>query len=320
MGFFGWAIVAGLLALWFWWMERRHGAAIQRLAAKEPVRAPATDDDDDDDDDDYEQRRRRRLRLAQLPLHALAVVFGLAALVFLVLSFFRTVPTGTAAVPVTFGSAGKQVGPGLHVEWPITKMKNISVRTQSYTMAPTGDDPSVQVLGEDATGATADATLLFRVQKKKATDLYENIGGSYATTVVRPSARTCIRAAFAQFPLVQAATTEFGQVERNSDQCIRRKLAGTGVGVLDFQLRELRLSAQVTNAINGKIAAETVGAKSALDPAYLQFLYIQAIQQIGSSKNSSTLVIPSPSNGLGLNITPPSPSTSAPSTTTTPGG
>src|SRR3954463_6148745 len=115
MGYFGWAIIAGLLALWFWWMERRQAARERRLAEKVKARAAAGDDDEDDDEDEYDRRRRRRLRVTQLPLHAFAVGFGLAPALFFVLSFFRPVPSGPAGIPVTFGSASEQVGPGLHV-------------------------------------------------------------------------------------------------------------------------------------------------------------------------------------------------------------
>lgn len=283
MGFFGYAIVAALLALWFWWLEKRQKAVATRLAE-----AAERSDDDDDDDTDLE-RRRRLLRLSRAPLHALAVLFGAIAVVCLVLSFFRTVPTGSAAVPVTFGKAGGQVGPGLHVEWPITRMKNISVRTQSYTMAPKGDDASVQVLGQDGTVATADATLLYRVQRSKVSDVYTNIGTGYTTTIVKPTARTCVRAGFTKLPMITAATQSFQQVEADIDACIKEKLQPNGINVVDFQLRELRLSAQLQNAIDGQIAAKMLGVDSPLNDKYLQLYYLQVLQQF--AKNGNSIVV-----------------------------
>jgi hypothetical protein len=315
MGFFGYAIIAGLLALWFWWMERRQAAAERRLTAKAKTRAAATGDDDDDDDDDeyHDERRRRRLRLARMPLHAFAVVFGVAALVFLVLSFFRTVQSGTVAVPVTFGKAGDQVSPGLHFEWPITKMKIISTRTQSYTMAPKGDDPSTQVLGREGTVASADATLLFRVARKQATALYDNVGTGYITTVVKPSTRTCVRENFARLPLLTAATTRFDAVETAIDGCIRQKLTGTGIGVVDFQLRELRLSKQLQNTADGMAAARLLGVTNPLDARYLQFYYEQILSQFATSKNNSFVITPNSGPGFTLNL--PNSSSSTTSTT-----
>lgn len=308
MGFFGYAVICGLLSLWFWWLERRRAATVTQLNAA----AAAADDDDDDDDDRERERRRRLLRAARFPVHGCFVVFGIAAVVFFVLSFFRTVPSGSVGVPVTFGKAGDEVGPGLHLEWPITKMKNMSVRTQSYTMASKGDDPSVRVLGSDAAGATADATLLFRVVRSKATDVYDNLGTGYANTVVRPTARRCVRAAFADNELVEAATTRSNDLERDIKSCIEETLEPAGIEVQDFQLRQLVLSQQLTDAIEGNVAAQEVDAASPLDPNYQQFLYV--LQFLKNATKNGNLIVVSP-DGTGLNI-----QANAPTTTTAPPG
>jgi SPFH domain/Band 7 family protein len=293
MGFFGYAVVCGLLSLWFWWLERRRAATVQQLT----VAAASTTDDDDEDDE-----------------HGCFVVFGLAAIVFFVLSFFRTVPSGSVGVPVTFGKAANEVGPGLHLEWPITQMKNISTRTQSYTMATKGDDPAVRVLGSDAAGATADATLLFRVVRNQATDVYDNLGTGYAATVVRPTARRCVRAAFADNELVAAATTRSNDVEKNIEDCIKETLEPAGIDVQEFQLRQLVLSQQLTDAIEGNVAAGEVGARSALDENYQQFLYVLQFLR-NATKNGNLIVVSPNGNGTGLNIQANAPTT----TTTTPG-
>jgi hypothetical protein len=310
MGVFGYAVICGLLSLWFWWLERRRAATVQQLTA---AAASTTDDDDEDDEHDRERERRRRLlRAARFPVHGCFVVFGIAAVVFFVLSFFRTVPSGSVGVPVTFGKAANEVGPGLHLEWPITQMKNISTRTQSYTMATKGDDPSVRVLGSDAAGATADATLLFRVVRSQATDVYDNLGTGYANTVVRPTARRCVRAAFADNELVKAATTRSNDVEKDIEDCIKETLEPAGINVQEFQLRQLVLSQQLTDAIEGNVAAGEVGARSALDQNYQQFLYV--LQFLRNAAKNGNLIVASPS-GAGINIQV-SPTTT---TTTTPG-
>jgi SPFH domain/Band 7 family protein len=298
MGVFGYAVICGLLSLWFWWLERRRAATVRQLNAA----ATSVDEDDEDEDEDGDrdrERRRRLLRAARFPVHGCFVVFGIAAIVFFVLSFFRTVPSGSVAVPVTFGKAANEVGPGLHLEWPITKMKNISVRTQSYTMAARGDDPSVQVLGSDAAGASADSTLLFRVVRSKATDVYDNLGTGYATTVVRPTARRCVREAFANGPLVEEATTRSNDVERAIEDCIKETLEPAGINVQDFQLRQLTLSQQLTNALDAAVASQKAGAVDPLDPNYRQFLYIMQFLQQAAKSGSNIVVTP---DGTGLNV------------------
>src|SRR5262245_6212616 len=138
---FALAIASALVALWLFWLDRRRAA--KRAHAASPA-APVVDEDDDDDFDD--EPRRRGFGLSRLPLCPFAGFFALLAVILLVLSVFRVVPPGNAGVPVTFGNAGEQLKPGLHVVWPVTGITNLSTRTQNYTMAPRGNDAPVQVL------------------------------------------------------------------------------------------------------------------------------------------------------------------------------
>jgi SPFH domain / Band 7 family len=303
---FALAIAVAVVALWCWWLEKRRAA----LAQSQLRAAQAADPDDDDDDDDTGlERRRRRLQLARMPLRAVAWTFTIVAALLFVSSFFRVVPPGNAGVPVTFGSTGSQVGSGLHLAWPVTGMTNISVRTQNYTMAPGGDDPAIAVLGSDGTAANATASLLYRVDRSKASDVYENVGTGYSATVVQPTARSCTRASFAAFDMVDAATVAFDDVENAIAGCIEEKLGLSGITVRDFQLREINLSAPLQASLDNKAAAAQVGASGPLDPAYLRLLYIQTLQAF--AKNGGTIVVPGDSD-IGVTVPSPTPTTTAP--------
>jgi len=229
----------------------------------------------------------------------------LLAVVLLVLSVFRVVPPGNSGVPVTFGSAGEQLKPGLHVVWPVTGITNMSTRTQNYTMAPGGNDAPVQVLGRDGVSATVNASLLYRVNGNDVTDVYKEIGKNYSRTVVTPTTRTCTRGVFAQYDLIDAITTEFNAVEGKIGDCIRGKLVPAGVRVVDYQMREAIASPQLQTALNAKAGAEAVGVEPT-SPEYLQLQYVLALRDLVNSRNSSTLVLPF-SNGQPL-LTIPTPS------------
>jgi hypothetical protein len=299
---FALAIASALVALWLFWLDRRRAANAQAASKA----AAVVDDDDDDDDFDDDPRRRRRLGRVRVPLRPLVWFFSFLSVVLLVLSVFRVVPPGNAGVPVTFGSAGKQLKPGLHVVWPVTGITNMTVRTQNYTMAPRGSDAPVQVLGRDGTSATANATLLYRINRNDVTAVYKNVGRGYSTTVVTPAARTCTRGVFAQYPMIEAATTAFNEVEAKIDDCITQKLRLAGVRVVDYQLRELILSKQLQSNLDADVAAGRVGATSALDPSFMQLQYVLALRDLVTARNNSTLVLPF-SNGQPL-LTIPTPS------------
>ena len=77
---------------------------------------------------------------------------------------------------------------------------------------------------------------------------------------------------------------------------MREKISPRGITLEDFQLRDVRLSPQVSQAIEANVAAgETQGQQ--LSDAYLQFAYIQALQSFAKSNGPVTLVLPSSGSG-----------------------
>jgi regulator of protease activity HflC (stomatin/prohibitin superfamily) len=283
----------------------------------------------------------------------LATVFAIA----FVWTSIHIVQPGTVAVPVTLGHAGDPIGPGFHITLPFTTTYAIPVRVQNYTMsfikgegAAGNADDSVAVLGSDGGAANVNATVLYRVDPRQATTVYKNIGKSYATTIVRPTARFCIRTQFTLYPLIAAATTDFRKIQSDAAQCFKDAVQPQGLIVQDFQLREVALSSQLQSAVNSKVAsqqnaeqqkfelataqqgaditriqalatadsqqilacggkAETVRkngvdvqtvvpnaltacSQSQLTPAYLQYTYIQALKQLVTSNNATTIILP----------------------------
>ncbi|MCZ7531704.1 MAG: prohibitin family protein [Acidimicrobiia bacterium] len=213
-----------------------------------------------------EGRRSRATRIF------IGVPVGLAVL-FMALSAVRVVPAGHVGVPVVFGRVGKRVGPGIHLVNPVTDMRNMSVRTEQYTMASTGlaagavADDSVDVLGRDGAAGRVNATLLYKLDRTSASTLYSEIGSDYMDKVIRPSARSCVRSAFAHFDMVEAATTSWASVDDDITECLKGKLEPSGIVVQDFQLRELDLDDQVQRAIDAKVAAQQAAERQQFELA-----------------------------------------------------
>jgi regulator of protease activity HflC (stomatin/prohibitin superfamily) len=188
-----------------------------------------------------------------------AVVFALWVLS----TSVHVVQAGNVGVPVTLGRAGSPLGQGMHVTWPFTVVKQMSSRTTDYTMAQqvgegekSGRDDSVAVLGSDGGTASVDSTVLFRIEDDRATDIYLNIGLDYVTTLIRPSARTCIRSVFTNTSLVDAATVGWHDIEDGVTECMLAKIQGRGIVLEDFQLREVRLEDSLQQAVTAKVAAQ----------------------------------------------------------------
>ncbi len=253
--------------------------------------------------------KRKRLpdgSLAPRPWGRIVLIWGGLLVLLLLYSAGHVVSAGNVGVPVTLGSAGEPLDPGLHftAPWPFTRVTQLSTRTQNYSMSSTkgegsvsGDD-SVIVLGRDGAQGNVDATVLYRVDRENATYVYETLGTSFTTSVVRPSARACIRTEFTTRNLVEASTASWPEISRSISECMREKIEPRGITLEDFQLRDVRLSPQVQQAVEVGVAAqETQGSQ--LSDAYLTFAYIQALRELANSPGSRTVVIPN-----GGNLTP----------------
>lgn len=177
-------------------------------------------------------------------------------------SCLRTVPAGHVGIPVTNGSVGAQRGSGIAFVSPWTGITTISVRTEEYTMTATsgeGDvngDDSVQVKGSDGGTGKVDATLIYRVDQDKASDLYRTVGTNYTEKLIRPTSRACIRQPFEEYTMVDAATTARSDIEATAEECITEKLAERGLVVEDFLLRDVRVDESVQKAIDAKLTAQ----------------------------------------------------------------
>jgi len=204
----------------------------------------------------------------------LFIFLGTIFAIVIVWTSVHVVQPGNVAVPVTFGHSGEPLGPGVHITLPFTRTYSMSTRTQNYTMSssandgPAGSvDSPVAVLGEDGGAATVNATLLYRVDRDKASDVYRNLGRSYATAVVRPTARSCVRAEFAKYPVAEAASTASGSIEDNVGACVKDKLESAGLLLQAFQLRGVTLDPSVAQAVAAKVAAQQTLLQQAFDQA-----------------------------------------------------
>jgi regulator of protease activity HflC (stomatin/prohibitin superfamily) len=230
------------------------------------------------------------------------------------------ISAGNVGVPVTLGSAGEPLSSGLHftAPWPVARVTEMSTRTQNYTMSaaregqPAAADDSVTVLGRDGATAQVDATVLFRVDRQNATDVYENVGTNFTSAIIRPTARSCIRTAFTSRNLVDASTQDWPEITQSISDCMREKIEPRGITLEDFQLRDVRLSPQVQQAVEASVAAAET-ANNQLSDAYLQFAYIQALRAFADGEGNVTLVLPS--GGSDVQPVLPVPSGDAPTTT-----
>ena len=86
--------------------------------------------------------------------------------------------------------------------------------------------------------------------------MFRTIGPTYATQIVRPSARSCIRIVFTRYDVVTAATSAWDKVENDVGKCMKDKLIPRGLLLQDFQMREVTLASSISQAVTLKVAAQ----------------------------------------------------------------
>jgi len=124
--------------------------------------------------------------------------------------FFISVPPGHVACVYDRGlGVLKRVwGPGLHLKipfWQIAKLFNAQIL--EYTIRhgfdltlkeALGDEPIIAATKDNKT-ISIEGSILFKIDKANAPELWENIGDNFISKVVRPYSRSRISSAFSKF-------------------------------------------------------------------------------------------------------------------------
>jgi regulator of protease activity HflC (stomatin/prohibitin superfamily) len=124
--------------------------------------------------------------------------------------FFISVPPGHVACVYDRGlGVLKRVwGPGLHLKipfWQIAKLFNAQIL--EYTIRHGFDISQKEALGDEPIIATTkdnkvisiEGSILFKIDKANAPELWENIGDNFISKVVRPYSRSRISSAFSRY-------------------------------------------------------------------------------------------------------------------------
>src|SRR3989344_4798031 len=129
--------------------------------------------------------------------------------------FFISVPPGHIACVYDRGRGvlPRVWGPGLHLKipfWQVAKLFNAQLLEYairegfdaSHNKEALGDTP-VEVTTKDSHDIFIEGSILFRIDKHNAPELWENLGEKVVSKVVRPFARSRISAVFAELTLDQ---------------------------------------------------------------------------------------------------------------------
>lgn len=261
------------------------------------------------------------MKYALLSSLVLRGIAGFALVAFLGLSFgCTTVPSGEVGIKKTLGKVDtEELGPGLHFYLPgVTSIDRLEVRVRRADFI----GPNViSALTNDGLKVAIELTVLYQLQEAKAAETYVKYGKLWDERLTVPLVRSIARDVGTLFD-ASAIYQKRGEFQRALDERIRKKVVSEGVEVKEILIRDIALPENVVKAIEAKIQSmqeaermryvlqkesqeaerkkiEAEGIASAqeiigesLNPRYLQWKYIDALNALIDSPNNTVLIMP----------------------------
>lgn len=166
--------------------------------------------------------------------------------------FFISVPPGHIACVFDRGRGvlPKVWGPGLHLKlpfWQVAKMFNAQILEYAirrgfdpnYNREDLGDEPVVTTTA-DGKNISIEGSVLFRIDKHNAPELWENIGDNFVSKMVRPISRSRISAVFSQLTIDQI-TANRTAIEQAVKEELARHFSDKGINCEGFLLSEVKV-------------------------------------------------------------------------------
>ncbi len=179
-------------------------------------------------------------------LYALIGVFVLIT----ILNSFQTIKSGEVGLKVRFGKiVDTSLNEGLNLKIPyIEQIQKVNIKVQKSEITVESSTKDMQTI-------TTTIAVNYRVDSKKASNLYKTVGNTYEITVLEPAIKESIKSAIAQYN-AEEITTKRSEVSQNCLTALQGKVEKYGIVVEDFNLTDFTFSQEYTKAIEEKQVAE----------------------------------------------------------------
>jgi prohibitin 1 len=265
--------------------------------------------------------------LGNLKSRFLSIVVAVLILI-LLFSSTTSIPTGNVGVLTLFGRVtGDVLGEGIHLINPLKSVQKLSVQTQSVK-------ESANVPSNEGLILALDTSLLFRLDRNKAAQVYQTVGDNYAEKIVEPTLRAAIRASTSSHTANALYTNARELVQQQIQDELTTQLSVRGVIVEAVLLRDVQLPAMLKGSIEAKQQAEQDALRMSfilqkekqeaerkrieaqgiadfqkivaqgISPQLLEWKGIEATEKLALSTNTKVIVIGNPKNGLPLVLEP----------------
>ena len=233
-----------------------------------------------------------------------------------------TIPTGHVGVLTLFGQVtGEQLSEGIHLINPLKAVTKFSIRTPEAKEV-------AEVPSSEGLLMHLEASLLYRLDPQRATDVYQKIGPDYLEVVVTPNLRSVMRAVTAAHTANALYSEARESVAYQMLAEMRKTVEPRGIVIETVLLRDIKLPATLKAAIEAKQQADQDAQRMnfvlqkerqeaerkrieaqgisdfqrivtlGISPALLDWKGIEATMEIAKSPNAKVVVIGNTKNGL----------------------
>jgi prohibitin 1 len=262
------------------------------------------------------------LKIGFLKLAAVVII------AILLLASTTSIPTGNVGVLTLFGRVtGDVLGEGIHLINPLKSVQKMSVQTQSVK-------ESANVPSNEGLILALDTSLLFRLDRNKAAQVFQTVGENYAEKIVEPTLRSTIRGSTSSHTANALYTNARDLVQQQIQDELTTQLAPRGIIVEAVLLRDVQLPAMLKGSIEAKQQAEQDALRmnfilqkekqeaerkrieaqgiadfqkivaQGISPQLLEWKGIEATEKLATSNNAKVVIVGNSKNGLPLVLEP----------------
>ena len=189
------------------------------------------------------------------------VIIGIIVLFLLVTLFssFQIIESGEVGLKVRFGKiVNTSLNEGLNLKIPyVEQIKKVNIKVQKSEITVESSTKDMQTI-------MTTIAVNYRVDAKKASNLYRTVGNTYEQTVLEPAIKESIKSAIAKYN-AEEITTKRSEVSESCLKALQEKVLKYGIVVEDFNLTDFSFSLEYTKAIEEKQVAEQKLQKTKLE-------------------------------------------------------
>ena len=172
------------------------------------------------------------------------------AVIILLASSVRIVESGEVGVRVRFGKASNQpTHEGINLKIPfVEEIKKMNIRVQKIEVTTSSSSKDLQ-------DVEMSLAVNYQIDKKKAVDLYKNVGSNYDEVILEPAIEEGIKAVTSKYTAEELITNR-SEVSKQCREELDKKVSKYGLSINDFNITNFNFSKEFNKAIEEKQVAE----------------------------------------------------------------